>query len=103
MEYLTELKLKQNKVIYKQHSNLSIQQNLTHENIWNVHLAKFLFQARTRMMEVRCNLREKHVKEGLQCKLGCDEHDTQKHLLGFEEISESSLCENAPEYDNLFF
>ena len=67
LEYLQKLKLKHSKVLHIEHSSLKIQSYLLPENMWNIQLAKLLFQARTRMLEVKCNYKEKYTREGLQC------------------------------------
>ena len=73
------------------------------ENVWSVQLSKFIFQARTRMTDVKCNFKEKHTGEGLECELGCKEQDSQQHLLNCEQISETSVSENKiAKYDDLF-
>ena len=86
-------------MLHIEHSSLKIQSYLLPENVWNIQLAKFLFQARTRMLEVKCNYKEKYTREGLQCELGCSEQDNQEHLLTCEQIIETSVSEErVPEY-----
>ena len=55
------------------------------------------------MIDVKCNFKEKHTREGLECELGCKEQDSQQHLLNCEKISETSVSENKiAKYDDRF-
>ena len=104
LEHLTTLKLKHSKVLDIKHSSLKMQSYFEPENVWSVQLSKFIFQARTRMTDVKCNFKEKHTGEGLECELGCKEQDSQQHLLNCEKISETSVSENKiAKYDDLLF
>ena len=70
--FLNNKKLKHTKVMHIQHNaNYFLPINLK-----SLGLARFLFSARTRMVDVGAN-----YGKPVQCKLGCEELDTQQHLL----------------------
>ena len=71
LEYLNCLKAKHSKVLHIQHHSLQLQSYFFPENIINVQLSKFLFQARTRMMDLRGNFKQKYRKNDLDCELVC--------------------------------
>ena len=65
-------------------------------------LAKFFFQARCTMLDVKTNFKNRFVD--LLCPLGCNENmeDTQQHLLVCEKLRDSSMVLKIPEYDEIF-
>ena len=56
--------------------SLKMQDYLMPENIRNTKLSKFLFSARCRMLDVKANF-----SGNKNCKLGCEELDTQEHIM----------------------
>ena len=60
LEHLNQTKLKHSKVLHIRHDTLSLQPYLCPQHVWNTQLSKFLFQARTRMLELRVNFKQKH-------------------------------------------
>ena len=55
------------------------------------------------MLELRTNFKQKHLRSGLDCELGCMEEDSQEHLLSCDKIPDSSLSnETLPKYEDLF-
>ena len=59
---------------YIVHSELKIQDFLQPNNVQSVHLSKFLFSARSRMLDFKINFRKKY--SDLNCPLGCVEPDS---------------------------
>ena len=107
LEYLNEVKAKHSKVMHIKHDELKIQKYLLSENQVNVQQSKFIFHARSRMLNVRTNFKNKYPKDRRNCPLGCKMEDSQEHLLSCEKISDklglssvSTLTQ--PQYDDLF-
>ena len=73
--FLNAQKLKHSKVLHIKHDELIIQDYLRPQNIRNLKMAKFLFTARTRMMDIGANFSNKYGEKS-KCKLGCDSLDT---------------------------
>ena len=48
-----------------------MQEYLLPENVYSVQMTKFIFQAKTRMIDVRCNFKNKYTKEDRKCPFGC--------------------------------
>ena len=72
-------------------------------NITSSHLAKFLFQARTRMLDLKMNFKRMYKSEELSCPLECNELDTQQHLLICQKIQSKVLAnKSTPVYEDLF-
>ena len=70
-------------------------------NEMSVQEAKFVFQLRSRMVEVRTNYGGSHPD--LRCPLCMMEHDTQKHLLECVKLDGvGELVSVLPEYEDLF-
>ena len=80
-----------------------MQDYLQPENVKNVTQAKNLFSARTRMLDVGDNFSNKYGKN-VKCKLGCEESDTQSHLLSCQHLAGNDLLhsEDNVNYDDLF-
>ena len=103
LEHLNNTKLKHSKVLHIIHDSLSLQPYLSPKYAWDIQLSKFLFQARTRMLDLRTNFKMKHIKTGLECELGCGEDESQEHLLVCGKIPESSVTgKTIPMYEDLF-
>ena len=62
MEYLNKLKLSHSKVENIKHNELKVQEYLQPQNIENIQTAKFLFEARTRMFDVKIDFKNKYSK-----------------------------------------
>jgi hypothetical protein len=92
--FLNKKKLKHTKVMHIQHTELSMENYLLPNNVKSLELARFLFCARTRMVDVGAN----YGKPG-KCKLGCEELDTQQHLLNCPKIDGSDLIQVGKTYD----
>ena len=97
--YLNKQKLKHTKVMDIQHTELSMENYLLPKNIKSLELARFLFSARTRMIDVGAN-----YGKTVQCKLGCEELDTQQHLLNCPKLEENDVIATGKtyEYEDLF-
>ena len=54
------------------------------------------------MLDLRANFKQKNIKNGLECQLGCKEEETQEHLLSCMKIPESSPTNEIPNYQDLF-
>ena len=101
--YLNNVKSKHSQVLHIEHKELRIQEYLEPKNITSINLAKFLFQARARMLDLKMNFRRKYKSEELSCPLECNELDTQQHLLNCQKIPSTDLADKSTtEYDGLF-
>ena len=67
LEYLNKQKAKHTKVKHIVHSELKIEDFLQPNNVQSVQLSKFLFSARSRMLDFRINFRKKY--SDLNCPL----------------------------------
>ena len=72
------------------------------ENVYSVQMTKFIFQARTRMFDVKCNFKNKIKKEDRKSQFGCVSDDSQEHLLVCPNLEERELVEEISEYEDLF-
>ena len=102
LEYLNKLKLSHSKVENIKHNELKIQEYLQPQNIENIQTAKFLFEARTRMVDVKTNFKNKYPKNELKCPFKCDADDTQMHLLECEKLETNTLVKEMPKYQDIF-
>ena len=103
INYLNSIKLKHTKVMHIVHNSLCLQEYLKPENVQSVNLSKFLFQSRTRMLEVKTNFRNDFKNEDLNCPLKCQNEDDQKHLLECDKIDANCIIGvEAPEYRYIF-
>ena len=78
--FLNQKKLKHSKVLHIRHAKLKMQDYLCPSNVRSLEMSKFLFSARTRMLDIGANFSNKY-SDKVKCKLGCDVLDTQQHLL----------------------
>ena len=60
---MNKLKLSHSKVESVEHKSLELQEYFQPQNMESIQLSKFLFQARTRMLELKCNFKNKHSKK----------------------------------------
>ena len=103
LEYLNCLKAKYSKVLHIQHHSLQLQPYFLPENVKDVQLSKFLFQARSRMLDLRGNFKQKYKMNDWNCELGCNKVDTQEHLLICEKLADSAVSSlQVANYDDLF-
>ena len=73
--------MKHTKVLYIQHNKVEIQGYLLPKNVTSIQHAKFTFQARTRMLDLRANFKQKHQRTGFQWSLGrSDEKSLELHF-----------------------
>ena len=71
LKHLNFIKLKYSKVLHIKHETLTLQDYFYPENIWNIQMSKFIFNARSRMLDLRSNFKQKYLKAGSKCALGC--------------------------------
>ena len=99
--YLNKQKEKHTKVMHVVHTELKMQEFLHPNSVQNIQLSKFLFSARSRMLDFRINFRKKY--SDLKCPLGCDELDSQQHGLVCDKIVTNALdLQGLPEYEDFF-
>ena len=60
----------------------------------------FIFAARTRMINIRCNF--KQGKSDLSCRKCHNFDETQEHLLVCSALSDNALVTSTPNYQDLF-
>ena len=83
-----DIKEKHSKVRHIKHKSLKTQSYLLAENQENVQLSSFIFHARTRMLNVRNNFKNKNPKHMRNCPLGSETEDSQEYLLSCGKISD---------------
>ena len=101
LEYLNQIKSKHSKVMDINHETLQMQNYLEAPNQVNSRLSKFIFHARTRMLDVKHNFKNKHINQNKNCPLGCSVVGNQEHLLNKLGMSCVSN-QNSPHYEDLF-
>ena len=104
LQFLSSVKLKHAKVLQFVHIKLCMQEYLKPNKVQNINLSKFIFHARTRMLDCKTNFSNGHKNEEINCPLKCQEQDTQKHLLECRKIDPHCTvpCKDVPDYDDLF-
>ena len=106
LNYLNEIKASHKKVSHILHKELKTQEYLKATENTDTKLAKFIFHARTRMLDVKENFRNRYSNERAQttCALGCTEPDTQQHLLFCKILDNHNMIEKneQPKYQDLF-
>ena len=98
-EYLKGEKDKLSKIQNIVYDKFGIQEYLL-PNQTSSRMAKFIFNSRSRMLDVKCNYKNRYKE--YQCPTGCGSIDTQQHLLVCEKLADSAIVKNLPEYDDLF-
>ena len=101
--FLNEKKLKHSKVLHIKHDKLEMQEYFCPSNVRSLEISRFLFSARTRMLDVGANFSNKY-SDKVKCKLGCDALDTQQHLLECSQLTDNDLIQTGRsfKYDDLF-
>ena len=80
-----------------------MQEYLKPENVQTLILSKFLFQSRTRMIQVKANFKNDHKNEDLNCPLECPSVDDQMHLLQCDKIDVNCIrVVDDPQYVDIF-
>ena len=106
LNYLIEIKNKHSKVKHIKYTSLKLQNYLRSTEHVNMDIPKFIFHARSRMLDVRENFKNKYTKTNThtKCPLGCAELDNQEHLVLCTKIENSSLIsmKYQPNYQDLF-
>ena len=91
---------KGNKCIQVSHKKLEIQKYLMPNPMSNIQ-RKFLFQLRSRMLDLKVNFQGSHQK--FLCELCKNHQDDQKSLLICSQLdSQNSLVESIPKYEDIF-
>ena len=98
-EYLKVEKVKLSKIQHIVYDKFGIQEYLL-PNQTSTRMAKFIFHARSRMLDLKCNFKNRY--RDFLCPTGCGSDDTQQHLIDCEKLSDSTLVSDLPEYDDLF-
>ena len=103
LKFLNKIKLKHTKVMHIVHNELEMQDYLLPQNISSIKLAKFIFSARTRMLDIGGNFSKKYG-ENVKCKLGCDALDNQEHLMECSKLIKNLIQKNSEniKYEDLF-
>ena len=86
-QYLLNIKESHSKTINLEYSALSLQNYLKPFSLLSIKEKSFIFSARCRMVEVRCNF--KTGKTDLNCRKCQQEPETQRHLLICPELNQS--------------
>ena len=106
LDYLIEIKNEHSKVKHIKYTNLKLQNYFRSPEHVNMDIPKFIFHARTRMLDVRENFKNKYIKtiSHTKCPLGCADLDKQEHLLLCTKIEKNSLisAKYQPKYQDLF-
>ena len=89
LQYLQELQQKHSKSINLKYETLQLQEYLKPEGNMSTQMKAFIFSARSRMINVKCNY--KTGKTDLKCRKCSSEDENQEHLLKC-----AALLENLP-------
>ena len=102
LSYLLAEKNRLSKVLHIQFSELKIQKYLL-PNVASLKLAKFMYHARSRMLDLKVNYKNKHQSDIL-CPVCKDPNssDSQEHLLHCASLSDSQIVQGVPKYADLF-
>ena len=100
LEYLNKKKLKLSKVNQISHEKLEMQKYLMPSEMSNKQ-RKFLFQLRSRMLDLKVNFQNDH--RDLKCDL-CENHlDDQESLLTCVKLTnQNAPVTNLPKYEDIF-
>ena len=100
LRYLTNEKLNHKKVAHISHKKLELQDYLKPTNM-SVDEPKFMFLARTRMLDIKANFKQKYENQDcIACK---DEQETQEHFLKCNVLNDqNSVIQDIPVYEDLF-
>ena len=102
LEYLSDLQKTHSKSINLTYDKITLQDYLKPNNSLSIKEKCFIFSARSRMIDVKCNF--KLGFKSLKCrKCGIDDED-QKHLLQCPSLLDSDIVpsNNIPKYEDLF-
>ena len=99
-EYLIGLKNSHSKVEKIEFRSLEMQRYLTPSDLLNSQV-KFIFQARTRMLNVKANY--KNGNSDLQCRACNKFEENQPHLLVCEELNNNLISKENPVYEDIFY
>ena len=100
--YLNEEKAKHDKVKHIVHPKVELQNYLRPNSLTNEE-SKFIFQLRTRMIEVKCNYKGRYLNSNTLCPVCMKQEDTQAHILECNELDgENELVVGTANYQHLF-
>ena len=99
LEYLLALKDSHSKVEHIHFEYLEMQSYMKPSDLSNQQV-KFIFQARSRMLNLRGNY--KNGNKDLSCRACRKSEESQPHLLVCEKLNENIISKNLPRYEDLF-
>ena len=79
-KYLNDIRQNQSKIKHISYKSLTLQKYLTSSKFTNTEKA-LLFKNRTRMVDVRENVKNKYLNMDYKCDLKCGESDDEQHIL----------------------
>ena len=101
-DYLNDEKEKHDKVKHIVHSKVEMQKYLRPNSLTNEE-SKFIFQLRTRMLEVKCNYRGRYLNSNTLCPVCMKQEDTQAHIIECKDLDgENELVLGSVNYQHLF-
>ena len=98
-EYLLTLKDSHSKVEHIHFESFEMQPYMKPSDLSNQQV-KFIFQARSRMLNLRGNY--KNGNKDLSCRACRKSEESQPHLLVCEKLNENIISKNLPRYEDLF-
>ena len=104
LRYLNNIKSNHKKVSHIKHESLKLQNYFEASKVVNTNLTKFIFHARCCMLDVKDNFKNRYARSHTNCALGCDEPDSQEHLIRCKKLESNCVVleQEQPEYQNLF-
>ena len=100
-EYLTQTQAAKSKGKEITYNDISLQPYLKPNKYLSIKEKAFIFSARTRMLELKCNYKSNQTS--LSCRKCNDKDEDQKHLLDCPELDQTTLSlRNTPCYEDLF-
>ena len=101
MEYLKQIQKTKSKSSNLKYETLKLQDYLKPGNNLTIQMKAFIFSARSRMINVKCNY--KTGQTDLKCRKCSSEDEDQEHLLKCAALLDNSIVSgDIPEYQDLF-
>ena len=98
LEYLNNIKVSHSKMDDLAYDKLEMKPYFKSQNLY-VKEVRNIFKFRTRMSDVKINFSSQY--ENLNCSLGCDEIESQEHIINCDKIG-SNLNNNEVVYQDIF-
>ena len=100
LEYLQKLKQTHSKAKNLSYDELDLQMYLkSGTSKMTIKEKSFTFALRSRTIDVNCN--KLQGQTNVKCRLGCDQDETQSHLLHCSALRDSAIVKDLPNYEDI--